>query len=125
MKRREFLTVLGGAAAGWPLAARAQQGQRRIGVLMNGVATDAYRQTQLAALTQRLQQLGWADGRNVRIDARWNAGDAELARIYGAQLIGLMPDVIVASSTTNLTVIQQATSDIPVVFLTVSDPEWL
>jgi putative ABC transport system substrate-binding protein len=124
VRRRDFITLLGGAAATWPLAARAQQGERvrRIGVLMNGVATEAYRQVQLAALTQRLQQLGWADGRNVRIDVRWNAGDAELARIYGAQLIGLMPDVIVASSTTNLTVIRQATSSVPVVFLQVTDP---
>jgi putative ABC transport system substrate-binding protein len=121
MKRRQVITLLGGAAV-WPISARAQQSPHRIGVLMNGVATDAHRQVQLAALTQRLLQLGWAEGRNVRIDIRWNAGDAELARIYGAQLIGLMPDVIVVSSTTNLTVIQQATSTIPVVFLTVSDP---
>jgi putative ABC transport system substrate-binding protein len=121
MDRRDFMTLLGGAAA-WPLAVRAQQGQRRIGVLMNGVATDADWQGRLDALTQMLRQIGWADGRNVRIEVRWNAGDAELARIYGAQLIGLMPDVIVASSSTNLTVIQQATSTIPVVFLSVSDP---
>jgi putative tryptophan/tyrosine transport system substrate-binding protein len=122
MKRREFITLLGGTAAAWPLAARAQQGQRRIGVLMNGIASDAFQQGRLAALTQRLQQLGWADGRNVRIEVRWNAGDAELARIYGAQLIGLMPDVIVAATSTNLTVIQQATTTIPVVFVSVSDP---
>jgi putative ABC transport system substrate-binding protein len=124
MKRRDFITLLLGAAAAWPVAARAQQGTavRHIGVLMNGIATDAYRQTQLAALAQRLRELGWVDGRNVRIDIRWNAGDAELARIYAAQLIGLMPDVIVASSSTNLTVVQQATTTVPVVFLTVSDP---
>ena len=122
MRRREFIGLLGAAAAAWPPAARAQQGQRRVGVLMNSVATDAYRQAQIGALTQRLQQLGWADGRNVRVEVRWNAGDAELARIYGAQLIGLMPDVIVVSTSTNLTVIQQATTTIPVVFLSVSDP---
>jgi putative ABC transport system substrate-binding protein len=124
MRRRDFITLLGGAAATWPLAAHAQQGGevRRIGVLMNGAANEAQPQSRIAALTNRLQQLGWSEGRNLRIDVRWNAGDAELARIYGAQLIGLMPDVILASSTTNLTVLRQATSTIPVVFVQVTDP---
>ena len=121
MNRRAFL--IGGAAAAWPLAASAQQGQlRRIGVLMNGAATETLPQSYLAALVQALRQLGWIEGQNVRIDVRWNAGDAQLARIYAAQLIGLMPDLIVAASTTNLTIIQQATSTIPVVFVQVSDP---
>jgi putative ABC transport system substrate-binding protein len=123
MNRRDFITLLTGTVAAWPSAVRAQQGAgRRIGVLMNGIATDAYRQSQLAALVQRLRELGWVDGQNVRIDVRWNAGDAELARIYAAQLIGLMSDVILVSSSTNLTVIQQATTTIPVVFVLVSDP---
>jgi putative ABC transport system substrate-binding protein len=125
MRRRDFITMLGGvAAAVWPLAAAAQQGTavRHIGVLMNGIATDAHRQSQLAALVQRLRELGWVDGQNIRVDVRWNAGDAELARIYAAQLIGLAPDVIVASSSTNLTAVQQATSTVPVVFITVTDP---
>jgi ABC transporter substrate binding protein len=79
-------------------------------------------QSYLAAFVQGLHQLGWTDGQNIRVDIRWNAGDAALARIYAAQLIGLTPDVILASSTTNLTVIQQATNTIPVVFVSVSDP---
>jgi ABC-type uncharacterized transport system substrate-binding protein len=116
MRRRKFITLLGGAAA-WPLAARAQQGERvrRIGVLMNSTATDATWQSYHAAFVQGLRQLGWIEGQNLRIDTRWSAGDAALARIYAAQLIGLTPDVILASSTTNLTVIQQATSTVPVV----------
>src|SRR5262249_13167680 len=115
MKRREFITLLGGAAA-WPLAARAQQpaGQvRRIGVLMNGTGTEARLQSYLAAFVQGLHQIGWNEGQNVRIDVRWNNGDADLARTHAAQLIGLMPDVILAVSTTNLMVIQQATNTVP------------
>jgi putative ABC transport system substrate-binding protein len=124
LKRRDFMTLLGGTVAVWPISARTQQPDkmRRIGVLMNGAANEAQPQSRIAALTNRLQQLGWSEGRNLRIDVRWNAGDAELAHIYGAQLIGLMPDAILASSTTNLTVIRQATSTIPVVFLQVTDP---
>jgi putative tryptophan/tyrosine transport system substrate-binding protein len=124
MRRRQFITLLGGAAAAWPLAARAQQQERmrRVGVLMSGPATDALRQSYLAAFVLGLRQLGWTEGQNLRIDVRWNAADAELARIYGAQLIGLMPDVILSVSTPNLTVIQQATSTVPIVFLQVSDP---
>jgi putative ABC transport system substrate-binding protein len=124
MNRRAFITLIGGAAAVRPLAARAQQADRmqRIGVLMNGTATEARLQSYVAAFVQGLRQLGWNEGQNIRIDVRWNAGDADLARTYAAQLIGLMPDVILASSTTNLTVIQQATSTVPVVFVQVSDP---
>jgi ABC transporter substrate binding protein len=121
--RRKFLATLGGAAA-WPLAARAQQPERmrRIGVLMNSTATDATWQSYFAAFVRGLHQLGWIEGQNLRINTRWSAGDAALARIYAAQLIGLTPDVILTSSTTNLTVIQQATSTVPVVFIQVSDP---
>jgi putative tryptophan/tyrosine transport system substrate-binding protein len=122
LRRRQFFALLGGAAA-WPLAARAQSGSvRRIGVLMNGVATDATGQSFVTAFTQTLRQLGWVEGQNIRVDVRWNAGDAQLARIYAAQLIGLTPNVILASSTVNLMVVQQATNTIPVVFLQVSDP---
>jgi len=93
MKRREFITLLGGAAAAWPLAARAQSGPaRRVGVLMNGTATETPAQSYMAAFVQALRQLGWLEGQNVRIDTRWSAGDAGLARIYAAQLIGLMPE---------------------------------
>ncbi len=93
MKRREFITLLGGAAAAWPLAARAQQGERmrRIGVLMSVAADDPEGQARLAAFLQGLQQLGWTDGRNVRIDTRWGAGDAERIRRYAAELVALAP----------------------------------
>jgi putative tryptophan/tyrosine transport system substrate-binding protein len=124
VNRRAFIAGLGGAAAAWPLAARAQQGGRvrRIGVLMNGVATETEYQAYLAAFVQGLRQLGWVENQNIRIDVRWSGGDAGLARIYAAQLIGLMPDVIFAVSTTNLTAIQQASSTMPVVFVQISDP---
>src|SRR5947207_45427 len=124
MRRRAFLTLLGGAAATWPIAASAQRGGRvrRVGVLMSGVATDTEYQSQLAAFVQGLRQLGWIEGQNLRVEVRWNAGDSELARTYAAQLIGLMPDVILASTTINLTVIQQATSTVPVVLVSVTDP---
>src|SRR5262245_24459144 len=122
MRRRDLITLLGGAAA-WPLAARAQrEPMRRIGVLMNGAATETIPRSYVATFVQGFRQLGWSEGQNLRIDVRWNAGDAARARIYAAQLIGLTPDVILAASTTNLTVIQQATNTVPVVFVQVSDP---
>jgi putative tryptophan/tyrosine transport system substrate-binding protein len=123
IRRREFIAGLG-SAVGWPVVARAQQsgGVRRIGVLMDSVATDTTRQSRLAVFIQGLRQLGWAEGENLRVDVRWSAGDAGLARTYAAQLIGLMPDVILASTTINLTVIREATSTVPVVFVSVSDP---
>jgi len=95
MKRRTFIAGLGSTAA-WPVAGRAQQsgGVRRVGVLMDRIATDAQAQANLATFVQGLRQSGWAEGQNLRIDVRWTAGDAGLARIYAAQLIGLMPDVI-------------------------------
>ena len=98
MRRREFITLLGGAAAAWPLAARAQQPERmrRIGVLMSLAADDPEGQARLAAFLQGLQQLGWTDGRNVRIDTRWGAGDADRTRRYAAELVALAPDVILA-----------------------------
>jgi putative tryptophan/tyrosine transport system substrate-binding protein len=124
MRRREFMTLLGGAAAApvilWPLAARAQT-VRRVGVLMNGVATETDAQSYLAAFIDELRQLGWAEGQNLRIQIRWSAGDAQLARIYAAQLIGLQPDVILAAST-NLLAVRDATSVAPVVFTEISDP---
>src|ERR1700736_4430920 len=122
MRRREFIAGLTGAAA-WPLMARAQQTERvrRVGVLMNAAATTEW-QTYLAAFIEGLRQLAWTEGQNLRIDVRWNAGSAELAQTYAAQLIGLMPDVILAAGTANLAVIRQATSTVPVVFVQVSDP---
>jgi putative ABC transport system substrate-binding protein len=123
VNRRTFIAGLAGTAA-WPVLARAQQDGRvrRIGVLMDRVATDTIRQSLLAAIVQELRGLGWTEGQNLRIDVRWSAGDAGLARTYAAQLIGLMPDVILASTTINLTVIREATSSVPVVFVQVSDP---
>jgi putative ABC transport system substrate-binding protein len=120
--RRHFLVLIGGAAT-WPLATWAQVGSaRHIGVLMNGAATEVVPQSYVSTFVQTLRQLGWIEGQNVLVDIRWSAGDAALARIYAAQLIGLTPDVILASSTTNLTAIQQGTSTVPVVFVQVSDP---
>ena len=123
MRRREFIAGLGSAAA-WPVTAWAQQGaqMRRIGVLMSAAATETEFRSNLAAFTRGLRQLGWIEGQNLQIDVRWNAGDAELARIYAAQLIGLMPDVILVASTIGLTTIRQATSTVPVVFVQVADP---
>jgi putative ABC transport system substrate-binding protein len=92
MRRREFITLLGGAAAAWPLAASAQQSERvrRIGVLMGGAESNPVNQARLAAFLDGLQQLGWTEGRNVRIDTRWPAGDAD-RRTYAAELVGLAP----------------------------------
>ena len=124
LKRREFITLLGGAAAAWPLSARAQQagGMRRIGVLMNLAADDAEGQARLAAFLQGLQEAGWAVGRNVRIDYRWDAGDADRARRYAAELVALSLDVILSSGSTNLRALQEATRSLPIVFVTVTDP---
>jgi len=122
--RRQFITLLGGAAAAWPIAARAQQPgtTKRVGVLMNYAATQSQGQASVAAFVERLRQLGWSEDRNLRVDVRWNAGDAELAKIFAAQLIGLIPDVILASSSTNLTLIRQMTGSVPIVFVTITDP---
>src|SRR5262249_53657040 len=123
MKRREFISLLGGAVA-WPLAARAQQPDRmrRIGVLMNLAADDAEGQARSAAFLQALQQLGWSDGRNVRIDYRWAAGDAGRFHRYAEELLALVPDVILASATPSVQALQQATRTVPIVFAIVADP---
>ena len=109
MKRREFITLAGGAVA-WPLAARAQQAERmrRIGVLMNWAADDPQGQARLAAFQQALQQFGWSDGRNVRFDIRWHENDANRARTYGQELIALAPDIILADATVSVTALQAA-----------------
>jgi putative ABC transport system substrate-binding protein len=120
--RREFITLLSGVIAAWPLAARAQQ-PKRIGVLMDGVATSSVGQTNLSFFVQGLRKLGWIDGENIRIEVRWNAGDRSLIEAYGSDLVGLFkPDVLLAASTANLAALQRATSTIPIVFTTVSDP---
>ena len=124
MKRRAFITLLGGAAVAWPLAAGAQQGEkmRRIGVLMNLASDDAEGQARLAAFLQGLQEAGWAVGRNVRIDLRWGAGDADRFRKQAAELVALAPDVVLASGIPAATPLLQATRTVPIVFVQVVDP---
>ena len=123
MKRRQFIALLGGAAA-WPLAARAQQGERvrRVGVLMNLAADDAEGQARLAAFVHDLQRLGWTDGRNVRIDVRWVAGDAARFQRAAEELLALAPDAILASATPSVQALQQLTRTVPIVFANVGDP---
>jgi putative ABC transport system substrate-binding protein len=123
VRRREFITLLGGAAAG-PVVARAQQRERmrRIGVLMAVTESDSEYQARLAAFLQELQQLGWAEGRNVQIDIRWGAGDAERIRRYAAELVGLAPDIIMGSTTPAVAALQQASPTVPIVFAQVADP---
>jgi putative ABC transport system substrate-binding protein len=121
-RRREFIAGLGGAAV-WPLSARAQgERLRKIGVLMNLAADDRESQARNAAFLQGLQQLGWTDGRNVQIDYRWAAGDAERFRKYAAELVALAPDVILASTSPAVAALQQATRTVPIVFVIVIDP---
>jgi putative ABC transport system substrate-binding protein len=125
MKRRDFIALVSGAAAAWPLAARAQQGERvrRIAVLQGGGDRDNPRtRSNTEAFLQTLQQLGWTDGRNVRIDYRWPAGDADRARKYAAELVALAPDVILAVSSISLAPLLQATRTVPIVFVGVPDP---
>jgi ABC-type uncharacterized transport system substrate-binding protein len=122
--RRELLAALGGAAAAWPLAARAQQREqvRRIGVLMNLAADDLQGQARLTAFGQGLQQLGWTDGRNVLIDRRWAAGDAGRFQRYAEELVALAPNVILAAAVPSVQALQRATRTVPIVFANVSDP---
>jgi putative tryptophan/tyrosine transport system substrate-binding protein len=124
VKRREFITLLSGAAA-WPLAARAQQPaerMRRIGVLLSTREDDPQRRAQLAAFVQRLTELGWTDGHNARLDVRWTAGSVDAARKYAAQLVALAPDVIITDTSFNVAGVQQATRTVPIVFGGVIDP---
>ena len=124
IQRREFITLLGGAAA-WPLAARAQQGDRvrRIGVLMAGDENDPVYKHQLSAFTQGLADLGWTDGRNVRMDIRWGGADINRMRALAQALVGLQPDIIVVTGSTAATVaLQRETRTIPIVFATAGDP---
>ena len=124
MRRREFITLIGGAAAAWPLVARAQSAERvrRVGVLMSLSRDDPDGQARDAAFLQGLRQLGWTDGRNIQIDHRWAGGDAENMRKYAAELVALAPDAILASGTVTVTPLMQATRAIPIVFAQVVDP---
>jgi putative tryptophan/tyrosine transport system substrate-binding protein len=122
--RREFITLVGGAAAAWPLAARAQQPtrMRRIGVLMNVVEDDPEGQARIAAFHQGLQEWGWTRGHNAQIDVRWGAVDAESSRLYATEVVRLAPDVILASASAAMGALQQTTSTVPIVFVSVVDP---
>jgi putative ABC transport system substrate-binding protein len=123
MKRRYFITLLGGAATAWPLAARAQQADRvrRIGVLMNTSADDPEGQARIAAFHQGLQEWGWTLGRNVRIDVRWGA-DADSSRRYATELVALTPEVILVSASAAMGALQQTTRTVPIVFVNIIDP---
>ena len=123
MKRREFITLLGGATA-WPLAARAQQGERvrRIGVLMAYAESDREAQTVVAAFRDGLQKAGWTEGRNIRIDTRWAAADVELMQRFAKELVALQPDLILSHTTPTTTALLQQTRTIPIVFAIVGDP---
>src|SRR5258706_5874165 len=123
MRRREFITLLGGAAA-WPRVARAQQpgGRRRLGVLMATAADDPESRKRLFALLQGLQQLGWVEGRNLRVDIRWAAGNSDDTRKYAAELTALAPDIILAAGSLSAGPLLQATRTIPIVFTHLPDP---
>jgi putative ABC transport system substrate-binding protein len=123
MRRRQFITLLGGAAAVWPLSASAQQGERmrQIGILMNA-APNAMQQSNLDAFVQVLQQLGWTDGDNLRIETRWAGGSAGGIRNYATELVALAPDVIFATGTAAMAPLLQATRTLPIVFVQVADP---
>ncbi len=124
MRRREFITLLGGAAATWPLGARAQQSDRmrRIGVLMFLTENDPEAKPRIAALLDGLRQLGWIAGRNVEIDIRWSATGALHARKYAAELAATGPDVILATASETTAALREATSTVPIVFVAVTDP---
>jgi putative ABC transport system substrate-binding protein len=124
VRRREFITFLGGAAAAWPLAARAEQPDRvrRVGLLLGYSEGDAEGQASVAAFRQRLQEQGWTEGRNIRIDTRWAGADPNKARAFAKELVGTTPDVIVSSSNLVTEIVQQETRTIPIVFVFVGDP---
>ena len=124
MRRREFITLLGGSAAAWPLAARAQQAERmrRIGVLLPADANDAEFQTRMGAFQQGLQEAGWSIGRNVQLDIRWATPDAAKIRQQTTELVALAPDVILTTGGSTMVALQQANRTLPVVFVQVPDP---
>ena len=123
MRRREFIALLGGAAATWPFAARAQQDRiRRIGVLTGYAASDPEGQARVGVFRQGLQELGWVESRNVWIDVRWAAADPDLLQAYAAELIAMTPDVILVNNAQGLTAVQRRRGNIAIVFAGVSDP---
>lgn len=124
MQRRDFITVLGGAAATWPLAVRAQPrgGKRKVGVLMPVVEDDPDSQARISAFRQGFADLGWKDGQNVQIEYRWAAGKIELIEQYAKELVALAPDVILVNSTPAVVALKKLTSSIPIVFSLANDP---
>jgi putative ABC transport system substrate-binding protein len=122
MRRREFITLIGSAAAAWPFVARAQQPKRRVGVLMSVPENDPEGQTRIREFLDGLQQLGWEDGRNVRFDIRWIGGNPANPDKYAAELVALAPDVIFASNSQNVAALQRITRTVPIVFVNVIDP---
>jgi putative tryptophan/tyrosine transport system substrate-binding protein len=124
MQRREFITLLSGATVMWPIASRAQQREQiaRIGVLMSAAADDPEGQARITAFRQDLQKLGWTEGKNVRIDVRWSAGDAALDRKFATELVALTPDVILATASPTVAALQAVTRTAPIVFAHAVDP---
>jgi putative ABC transport system substrate-binding protein len=122
MRRREFITLLGGTAAAWPLAARAQDPMRRIGLLNDYTEADPVGQAQLAAFRDELGKLGWTDGHNIRIDYRTGAADSDAIRTYAAQIIASRPDVVLAAGATITAALQRASRSVPIVFVNATDP---
>jgi putative ABC transport system substrate-binding protein len=124
MRRRDFIKVIGGTAAAWPMTTHAQQTERirRVGVLMGTAESDLQAQSLVGITRQRLEELGWSEGRNIRIEDRWTAGDNERLRAYAAELAQLRPDVIVCEGTPVVAAMQQETRTIPIVFLNANNP---
>ena len=124
MNRREFITLIGGAAAAWPLTVLAQQSVAtpRIGVLMTLADTDSEGQLRVGAFREELQKLGWIEGRNIRFEYRWAAGDAQRLRAYAEELVGMAPAVMLAANNTALRALQEVTRTVPIVFAQVADP---
>ena len=127
LRRREFITLLGSAAAAWPLAARAQQGERmrRIGVLMGYAESDLEAQANIAAFREGLQKLGWTEGHNIRIDTRWAApADAEARQRFAKELVALQPDLILSHTTPTTSALLQQTRTIPIIFANVTEEHY-
>jgi len=124
MRRRNFITLLGGVAAAWPLVGHAQQGDRmrRLGILMAGAESDLHYQADVAVFREGLQKLGWVDGQNIRIEVRWAGFNAETMRRYAEELIALQPDLILSNDTPTTATLLQQTRTVPIVFATVADP---
>jgi putative tryptophan/tyrosine transport system substrate-binding protein len=124
MRRREFITFLTGVAAAWPLAVRAQQPERtrRIAILMNRAANDLEGESRLATFKEAMEQLGWREGRNLRIDVRWGGDEIDTERKYAAELVALSPDLILAAGTVSMTALHPLTRTLPIVFAVVADP---